>query len=153
MNKNRFYIAVISGLVLSNILLVMFVVFRSPAKSRFHPGKPRNMVIRKLDFDRQQVAEYDELIREHRTHIQGADRRLMTLKNELYGYLSADNVDTAKTDSLVKEMGRIQEQVERIHFHHFMDIKKLCRPDQLARFDELADEISDIFFSHPPPHR
>lgn len=153
MNRNRFYIVVITGLVCSNLLLVFFMVFRSPEKGRFHPDKPRNMVIRKLDFDRQQEVAYDLLIKEHRTRIHGKDRRLMTLKNELYGYLSADTVNMAKADSLVKTMGNVQAEIEQIHFNHFLDIKKLCRPDQLARFDELAGEISDIFFSHPPPHR
>ena len=49
----------------------------------------------------------------------------------------------------------LQKQVESVHYAHFMDIKKICRPDQLSDFDKLTKELSRLFSrnarNNPPP--
>lgn len=150
MNKNKFYISVIIGLLLSNLLLVSFFIFMPKHEKRIDPDRPRNIIIERLQFDEQQIREYDELIKEHRIQIREKDRQMIQLKNSLYGLLySSENIEL-KTDSLIKELGKTQQQIEQIHFNHFMDIKRLCKPEQLPEFDRLAKDISGIF---APPRR
>jgi protein CpxP len=160
MNKNKLFMFLIGALLVTNIVLIFFLINgRGP-----HPGGPpphrgegpKNLIIERLHFDEKQVGEYDKLIQEHRKNINDQDLALMNLKNSLYKNLQAEENKTV-TDSLINQMGTIQNKIEHIHYAHFEDIKKLCKPEQLKDFNELANELSQIFGpphgpGGPPPH-
>ena len=123
-------------LLLSNIL---FIYKWWMAPERRHPG-PRNEIIKKLHFDEKQVARYDVLIRGHRSAIDKAQRELQGQKQKLYA-----NLDEPFSDSLLQEILKIEAKIEHIHFNHFKDIEKLCRPDQKQYFKALNREIAHLF--------
>jgi hypothetical protein len=139
--------------VLSNILLVIFIVGK-PRDGRPDPDRPKRMVIEKLHFDEQQVADYQVLIDEHRRQIRELDQQIIALKNELYSHLTEQN-NKAVSDSLTTEIAKVQQQVEQVHFGHFTDIKKLCTNNQQADFEALSQELTKIFAHKlaPPPRR
>lgn len=145
MNRNKFYLLIIIGLLLSNLLLTALFLFRPKREGFIDHNKPRNIVIGRLQFDEQQIRKYDELIGEHRVQIREKDRTMMQLKKSLFSLLSSPENVTSKADSLVRELGYTQQQIEKIHFDHFMDIKALCKPEQLLEYDKLAGEITEIF--------
>lgn len=151
MNKNKFYVLVIVGLLLSNLLLAGFMFFGKKGPHRKHQ-KPREKIIERLSFDEQQIEQYDKLIAGHQKDIKEKDKQLVELKNELYALLPG--TDTGATaDSLINEITGVIKQIERIHFDHFLDIKGLCKPDQMAAFEELTEEIGKIFSPKPPPKK
>jgi protein CpxP len=147
MNKNAFKTALIICLVLSNIMLVIFIVGK-PADGRPDHDRPKRMVIEKLHFDEQQVADYQVLINEHRRQIRELDQQIIAFKKELYSHLSEENNKTI-SDSLTTEIAKVQQRIEQVHFAHFTDIKKLCRGNQQADFEALSQELTKIF----PPRR
>jgi protein CpxP len=152
MTKLNFISIIAGGLLVSNLLLVGFVILRPNTPER-HP-EPREIIIQKLDFDEEQVAAYEELIHEHRTQIRETDQQIRKLKNRLYSSLAAPT-PPAEKDSLIRELGRMQMQIEEINYRHFSEIRSLCRPDQLGRFETLSREIAGLFARHPrkKPHR
>ena len=155
MNKNRFYLSVIAALLLSNLLLAGFLFFSPTDKKRMDHEGPKNIIIKKLNLDDQQIRQYELLIHAHRKLIDEKDREIMSLKNNLYALLpSSENNETIR-DSLINKLGTVQREIESIHFSHFQEIKKLCLPEQLSAYDKLAEEISTLFFKpHPrPPHK
>jgi protein CpxP len=131
-----------AGLLIANILLAAFIVFGRP------PGRPhvqpREIIIERLHFDDQQVRQYDKLIRWHRAEINKKDREIMDLKNKLYAGLSLTG-DTVNKDSLIAEIGRLQMQVEDIHYRHFEDIGRLCNEQQKMDYEALLRDMADIF--------
>lgn len=148
MNRTRFYQVVIVLLLVSNLLLVFFCVW--PARRHGHDAdSPRDIIIRKLDMDKEQVRLYDRLIQKHRSEIAERDRQMMDCKNTLYALLPMD-AQPATTDSLTTAIAAIQKDIEQIHFEHFLQIKALCRPEQLPAYEELSHEIAAIF-NHPKP--
>lgn len=153
MNKNTFKTALIICLALSNILLVIFIVGK-PKDGRPDPDRPKRMVIEKLHFDEQQVAEYQVLIDEHRRQIRELDQQIIALKNELYSHLTEQD-NKAISDSLTAEIAKVQQRIEQVHFAHFTDIKKLCTNNQQADFEALSQELTKIFAHKlaPPPRR
>lgn len=153
MNKNTFKTALIICLALSNILLVVFIASK-PRDGRPDPDRPKRMVIEKLHFDEQQVAEYQVLIDEHRRQIRELDQQIIALKNELYSHLTEQD-NKAISDSLTAEIAKVQQRIEQVHFAHFTDIKKLCKPEQQPNFEALSQELTKIFAHKlaPPPRR
>ncbi|RZJ50169.1 MAG: hypothetical protein EOO19_03815 [Chryseobacterium sp.] len=147
MSRNRFYIFLIVGLLISNLLLVAFILTKKP---REHSG-PRNLIIERLHFDENQVQQYDELIRQHRMQITEKEHKMMTLKTQYYSFLKNNN--QKNNDSLIPAIGMVSMETEKINFKHFQDIKKICHPDQIKYFDDLINDFESLFAPGPkPPH-
>ncbi|WP_288243412.1 hypothetical protein [uncultured Chryseobacterium sp.] len=143
--KNLKYIQlIVILLIISNILLILFIFLRKPP----HPEGPKNIIIERLHFDQKQINEYENLIDQHRMDIHRNEEEMMMLKSALYENILNEN--TPKRDSLVRLIGNKQEEAEMINYHHFMDIKKLCRPDQQKDFEELVHDFGKLF-SHKKP--
>ena len=154
MNKNKLLIFLVAGLLISNILLVVFIMKgRGPGHGGpppHHHGGPRDLIIERLHFDETQVQAFEKLIHEHRKAINAQDEALLNIKTTLYNNLKSEE-NKSVTDSLINAMVAIQNKIEHVHYSHFTDIKKLCRPEQLKDFNELATELAGIFGPPPPP--
>lgn len=150
MEKYKFYLLIILGLLLSNGMLVGYVVLNReprpappPTHGRMHRG-PRDLIIKRLGFDGDQVAKYDELIKWHRHEIDEADRKVIELKNTLYIGLTRSG-DTTQANSIMSEIAGLRKHIEEVHYKHFLDIRGLCKPDQLPEFDELTRDMASLF--------
>lgn len=153
MNKNRFQLLVIAALLISNVLLIIFI--NLPKKHNgFHPNKPRNIIIERLHFDEKQIEAYDKLIEQHRKQIRENDKQIILMKNELYLNLRRETDDKI-LDSLTTSIAKIQKQIETTHYLHFVDIRNICKKEQLNNYNELILELSKIFSpkQHPPKHK
>ncbi|WP_294300242.1 hypothetical protein [uncultured Chryseobacterium sp.] len=139
MNKNRFYIFIIVGLLISNLLLAGFMMMNKPPQ---HLG-PRNLIIERLHFNEKQIRQYDALIGYHRMQISGKEHDLMNLKSQYYSLLRSGN--RQKENSLVDKIGKTNMEMEKINFKHFQDIKRICRPDQVPYFDHLINDFESLF--------
>lgn len=145
MTKNKLYIIVISGLLLSNLLLIFFAFHKpKPPKNRRHPD-PRTIIIEKLHFDAQQIKQYDALISPHQKEIKTQDSAIQVLKNKLYLLLASAQANTAKKDSLIIAISVTQRKIEHIHYNHFLGIRQICKPEQIPQFNALSHEISSLF--------
>ena len=146
MNKLKILYATIIVLLLSNLLLAGAFFIRG----RFHHGEgPKKIIIEKLHFDKNQIATYEKLITAHRAAIKANREKLATQKNELYSTLVVEN--NSQKDSLLSEINKTQLAIENIHYNHFLDIKKICKPSQQAYFNDLTEEIASLFApkNHP----
>lgn len=147
MTKNRFYIFIIIGLLISNMLLAAFILLKKPPQ---HSG-PRNLIIERLKFDENQIQQYDELISQHRMQIREKRHEMTDLKTQYYSLLKSE--DNKNGDLLINEIGKLSMETEKINYKHFQDIKRICRPDQMKNFDNLIDDFENLF-NRPdkPPH-
>ena len=150
MNKQKFYKWLIGGLVLSNIVLITFLILGKP-HHRPHQS-PREVIIEKLHFDDAQIKSYDSLITQHQEVISGYQTLLLNAKNELYRELKKPE-DGLTRDYLLQKISTIQREIELAHFMHFLDIKKLCRKEQQSDFLQLTDEFGKIFRPAGPPKK
>lgn len=148
MNKSRFYLIVILVLLLSNLFLV-YMLINGPGKMRPNQG-PKKLIVERLHFDANQVKAYDLLIEDHRQKISQFDEQMNLLRKELYAQLAAA-INDEKRAQLLTELSQTQKEIEAIHFDHFLDIKDLCKPEQLAKFEELTKELMELFARKVPP--
>lgn len=112
---------------------------------------PREIVIEKLHFDEGQIVGYEKIIRLHQEKIRRLDDSIRIFKNELYRLLNENSALNSRKDSLFATLAHLQKQIEQTHFNHFVEIKAICRKDQLDDFEQLTEELSSIF--SPPKKR
>ncbi|TAH39914.1 MAG: hypothetical protein EYC69_12470 [Bacteroidetes bacterium] len=127
-------------LLVLNLSLISLLLFKKPPR----PEGPRNLIIERLAMDENQVSAYDELIKMHQDQIRLADLQIIKLKKTLYSTLHSDSVGDLK-DSLIYKLADAQSKIEEIHYKHFIDIKKLCKPDQIPRFELLTQDLANYF--------
>ena len=146
MNKTKFYLLLIAALTVLNGIM-LFLHFIPPLKQ----NGPKNIIIKKLQFDDQQIKKYDILVTAHRVRTRVNEAQINNLKNSLYQELTQVISDSSEIDNLVHGIAELQKKAEIINFRHFQDIKKLCKPDQLPYFKKLVGELSQLFSDTRPP--
>ncbi len=154
MNKIKFLSLLAIGLLISNLMLVGYVVYNKTDRpsnndKNRQPG-PRNIVIEKLHFTEAQITQYDELIKWHRSEIDKAQRILMMSKNRLYTTLAENSTDSMLKNKCFEDIAAAQRNIELIHYKHFEDIKRLCNGEQKQYYELLTQEIAELFAPHRP---
>ena len=158
MSKIKLLTIAVIGLLIVNLATVAFLLLRKPfqhpeGRPPMEQAGPKNIIIDKLHFDKEQVAQYESLIEQHQAKIKSLNDSINIAKNELYSTLTSENF-TGK-DSLIDRLGLLQRQVELTHYDHFAAIKKLCKPDQIEAFNNLTKELAGFFApvkkEGPPP--
>lgn len=148
MDKTKVLGLAVIALVLLNIGILGFLFFSKEKEDSRGRKMPREIVIEKLHFDKNQITEYDKVIKIHQKNIRNLDDSIRSAKNELYELLNAETVNSVQKDSLCLKLANYQKQIETTHFNHFIEIKKLCKKEQLTAYKNLTEELSKIF-SHP----
>lgn len=153
MTKSRVLIISIIVLVLLNIgLIAVLMLGHAPRPHHENgPKKPKFIVIEKLHFDENQINKYEVLIDEHRSIIKEKEVEMRAAKHALFDLLKSDNQE-GKNERIAK-INIIQKDIEEIHFNHFIDIKKLCNPNQIKDYNELTHELAKIFAPHKRPKK
>jgi len=141
MNKSRFLTTIIIGLFISNGIL-LFMFFNDPKSNK----EPKSIIIDKLNFDKEQIKQYEIYIQQHRKAINENETTLKILRSNLYTQLKY-KLDTTKIDSLIGFISKQQGVAEQINYKHFIEIKNLCKPTQEKDFNELTNEIVSLFSS------
>jgi protein CpxP len=151
MEKTKLLTLCVIGLILINFGLMGFMFMHRPGGMR--PERKRDIVIEKLHFNENQVRQYDNIIRWHRSEIGQLEEKIHNTKSKLYLQLMRNEPDNKIKDSLIDVLSNYHAQVERTHFRHFEDLKKICAKEQMQNYYALTEELAQIF-SRPqmPPH-
>ncbi|MCC7521709.1 MAG: hypothetical protein IT220_08760 [Flavobacteriaceae bacterium] len=141
MNKSKFHVLIILGLLISNVIL-FFMLFKE------HKGNegPKNIIINKLHFDKNQIKDYEVYIQQHRKAIDENEAIMNALRSNLFEQLTYQQ-DSTKIDSIINIIAKQQYVAEKINYNHFLAIKHLCKPLQQQDFNKFTKEITDLFSS------
>ncbi len=146
MNKIKLLTFSVIGLLFLNIGIICFLYFSRPTdrNDKFNP-KPREIISEKLHFDANQIKSYDQLIEIHKFKIDSLNTKSKELKFELYSQLKLATINNVEKNRLINELINNQKEIENTYFQHFLDIKSLCKKDQIEAFNSLTDELGKMF--------
>ena len=157
MTKIKLLSIAVIGLLLTNAGIIVFLLLKKPPVpiEGMPPEKregPKKIIIKRLNFDETQVAAYELLITEHRKLVKNLKDSISDTKNTLYQSLKTENINAK--DSLIILLSELQKRIESVHYDHFAQIKKLCKPEQKEAFDKLTNDLAFYFITEkkgPPP--
>lgn len=105
---------------------------------------PKGIIINKLHFDEEQITQYEKYIQQHRKDINENEAAINQLRSNLFEHLKSEQ-NTNYIDSMFTVISKQQYVAEKINYNHFLEIKHLCKPSQQKDFEELTEEIKDLF--------
>ncbi len=115
-------------------------------------GGPKYFIIKELGFSQDQIAEYEELVKEHRRIVKQTRRDNRKLKKELFGLLNLPP-DNPRVQKLMKEISLNDEKLETATFEHFREVRALCNEKQKKELDRIINRVLDMMSRGKPPHR
>ena len=142
MNKIKFLYIIIALLVATNIGVLLNMYLHKPPHPR-HDDGPKKVIVEKLGFNEKQEAEYEIIIKQHRSRVKAIENKIRKNKDALFTLLKSD--DTTKKDSIITNLGTFQMEIESAHYKHFEAIKEICSADQLDEFKSLTKELGRLF--------
>ncbi len=155
MGKTKFLSIVIVALLVINAGTLVYL-FLGQNKEHKHPphrvgkGSPAEFIIEKLELDDKQQADFRELQKEHRSKMRETHEKLEETRSKYFDGLKTSTIDTTESQKLQAEIGKLMGQIHGNTFEHFTEVRKLCRPEQQALFDEFIEDILRALAPPPP---
>lgn len=148
MSKMKLLSIAVIGLLVMNLATVSFLLLTKPphladGRPPVEQAGPKNIIIEKLKFDSEQIAEYEKLIEQHQAKTKSLNDNIDISRNELYFTLASKNL--TGNDSLMDRIGQLQTQMELTHYDHFKAIRAICKLGQIAYFNKLTKELARFF--------
>lgn len=137
LSKIKTLIGVIIFLLLTNLVLLYFIVFEKPASDKARENSTTYLLQKKVGFTDDQIAQYKQLKEAHYKKVQPYFDSLKVTKANFYRLLAVNN----DTDSgLHSSSLKISEQENILNielFKFYKTARTICQPKQYALFDSL----------------
>lgn len=154
--QNRYLLFVIVLLVILNLGTILMLWLSKPPQPMMQ-RKQRTPELEKmhiqqilkdeLSFDKTQTEQYLKLREKHHERASLLQNEIQRIKKQMFDEVLKENPQTTLSDSLLKLSQEKTADLEQLTFQHFLDLKKLCKPDQQ---DKLKILISEFFHQNPP---
>ncbi len=134
-------------LLLVNVTTLAMLWMKSGKGHHAPPAAER--LFQDLGFDQAQKDAFIVLRDKHMQSAKALEKANHQLRQQYSTIMQGQATD--QVDSLAKLVGENVRQLEILHFHHFQEIRKLCREDQVERFDRMLEKMSKGPSGPPPP--
>lgn len=142
--KNRSLVSIIIFLVISNIAILLYFLYFSDGRKGSH-GKDRNAVSvflqKDIGFNKQQMDAYQKLKTSHLQTIKPLFNDIRTAKENFYNLLYVNNVSDSSIDKAAAVIGEKQIALDKQMFNHFTNVRNLCTPQELPKFDSSFKKV------------
>ncbi|HEY6504713.1 MAG TPA: hypothetical protein VIZ28_12110 [Chitinophagaceae bacterium] len=143
-SNKRSLIFIIIFLLLTNIgVLGYFLWFKKPP-SKPSSGPPVGMaksLQNEVGFDSLQIIEYRKIKEKHWATIKPMFEDIRKTKDSLFRLLSYENVNDSLVNATADAIGQKQKAIDLQAFNNFKQIRALCKPEQLVKYDSLVQRM------------
>ena len=106
---------------------------------------------KEVGFNEQQIATYRELRDEHLHELRDLRDSVKALKQQFFNKIPDTKIAPEEITKLTKELGDKMAKVDKITFEHFQEVRKICTPEQLKKFDEIIGNFAEKANRPDPP--
>ncbi|MEO8111347.1 MAG: hypothetical protein ABI594_14990 [Ginsengibacter sp.] len=143
--KNKSLISIIIFLLITNIaMLIFFVMLNKPAQPKIEnveQGRFSTSLQKDVGFTKEQVDEYQALRKAHFEKMRPLFKTLRDTKFQFYDLMYASPVSDSLVNIAGDSIGEKQKQLDMQMFHYFESVRKVCRPEQLPKFDTAVKNL------------
>jgi periplasmic protein CpxP/Spy len=131
MKNNGLKYLVVLALIINAATLIFFWYNRPPQEGKRGVSRPGQVLVEELKLDEKQLSLFQPLREQHH---QAHDSLLQIIADQrqiLYSQKLVAN------DTVLHQIGLLQQEIERVTYDHFKEVRKICTPEQQAQLDIL----------------
>lgn len=137
------------------ILLVGFNGYFIANQFKGPPGKnkrgPERFITTELNFDEDQMAQFDALFQPHDQGMRALGREKKELKGALFNMMFEAETPQSSIDSILNKIGDNEQARDLMVFRHFREVKKICNEAQRKKFERIV--LGALHRNGPPPRK
>lgn len=93
-----------------------------------------------------QLSQFQNFNPIFRNNAREINAELADLRREMLNEMSGSDPDTSKLNQLSDSVGILHSELKKLTYRYYLDLKKICRPDQYPLLEQMFDET----FSNDP---
>ena len=136
MKKNTLLYIIIILLLGFNGYFVATQFKKPPPRNK--RGGPDVFITKELNFDENQMAQFDLLFEPHDNKMRALSRQKRELKDQLFKMMFQEDVPQTRIDAILEEIGQNEQERDRQVFQHFREVRKICNESQRKKFEKLV---------------
>lgn len=144
-NKSKILLTIIGILLVANIALISFFLLKKDGgKHEKHPDRQTmiaNFLKNEIGFSAGQLQQYDTLSSKHKENIKVMFDSLKSSKDKQFKQLATGNFSDSVMNSVAEQSAGSQKMMELQMFNHLKNVRLLCTPEQLLKFDSLFVKV------------
>lgn len=146
--RQRWLLVLVAILLLTNIATLSIYWFKKPNHEGGPGHEPGNrekrmgqFMVDQMKFDATQEAAYwklrDSMIATQRPVVDS----MRDAKKNFFDLLNQSDATDSALITRSNEIAGLQKRLDLATFRHFQNVRAICRPDQLQKFDTVIKEI------------
>ncbi|MDD7884853.1 Spy/CpxP family protein refolding chaperone [Flavivirga sp. 57AJ16] len=143
MKKNLLlYVLLVFLVVVNGVFLFNYLGGSNETESRNRPrGKgPANFIVKELDFNNDQMFQFESINREHHHKMRRIGGEIKQLKDALFNQIFNKSLSENTIDSITNLIGEKVKERDIETFYHFKSIEALCHDKQKEKFKKIIND-------------
>ena len=158
LRNNKVLLLITSVLLVANIGLLYFFVFKKPEHERkMSQDEMRKMAIEKVksevELNDEQAVAYDSLRSQQFRNMKPLFKALTKSKEDFFSLIYQQGVSDSVLNSYAAKIGEKQMELDISTFHYFQSIKALCNEEQKPKMDSFIKQIVKRIINNGPQRR
>lgn len=130
-----------------------FIATQFNKQPKGKPGRPEMFITKELNFNEEQMAQFEALIGPHEAKMREIMHRKKRLKDQLFELMFQSDAPQSAIDSILVEIGRNEQNRDRQVFEHFREVREICNESQRRKFEKILVHAMHRDGPPPPPRR
>ncbi len=145
-NKSKVFLSIIAILVVANIIMIALFLQKKeePVKQSYRQNKKAYITAflqKDIGFNQQQLQQFDTLSNHHQERTRGMYEKIKGNKEEQFKQLVAGNFTDSTINAIAEQSATAQKAMEVMSFNHLKNIRLICKPGQLQKFDAMFGKV------------
>jgi Spy/CpxP family protein refolding chaperone len=156
MESNKKYkglVSIIVFLLITNIvMLILFMTNGNPTDKKDAGREQKGLYTllqKEVGFSQAQLDQYQALRTEQRKNIKPLFDKIRRSKENFYELLYNENAPDSALNNDADSIAQTQKQLDLQMYSHFQNIRKICTPQQVDKFDSSIKKVIVRMISRP----
>ncbi len=147
MKKNTVLYILLIFLIAVNAFFIV-QQFKQPSKKM--RKSPKEFISKRLQFDEEQINQFNELEKQHRERMRAISHETKELKDALFDKINDVGIADREIDSITSLIGALEKQKDIEVFNHFRNISSFCTDEQKIQLVEILKKARRRGKGRPP---
>jgi hypothetical protein len=141
-SRNRVLLTFIGILIITNIVVAVLYIRLSKRVEEEHkkPGFTEKLK-KEVGFTPEQIAVFEPKKKAFWGKMRSRFDEMKHTKDQFYTYIYDPSIPDSVIESKAEIIGRQQKELDQQVISYFKDVRSLCTPEQMPKFDSLLPSI------------